>query len=168
MARSSDTDQALIDTPLLTTTGLLVEASAGLHATLEKQLDDAGLSVQWFDVLVRLLRTPGHRLRMSDLAAQTTLSASGLTRAVDRLEGAGLVRREACPSDRRGAFAVLTPPGEERILAALPGHVAEVVRVFDGVFDADDLETLTALLRRLRDAVNPAAERASRPPSGGC
>jgi DNA-binding MarR family transcriptional regulator len=165
MAVLPGTDADLVDTPLLTTTGLLVEASAGLHATLEKQLDGAGLSVQWFDVLIRLLRTPGHRLRMSDLAAQTTLSASGLTRAVDRLEGAGLVQRESCPSDRRGSFAVLTPAGEDRIMAALPGHVAEVVRVFEGAFSPDELETLTALLRRLRDAVNPAAEAASRPPT---
>lgn len=163
MASPRPAADALVEHPLLTSTGLLVEAAAGLHTTLEKQLDSVGLSVQWFDVLIRLLRTPGHRLRMSDLAAQTTLSASGLTRAVDRLEVSGLVLREACPSDRRGAFAVLTPAGHERIMAALPLHVAELDRVFADVFDDDELTGFTALLRRLRDAVNPGAERASRP-----
>lgn len=155
---------ALVDHPHLTTIGLLVEAHAGMTSRLEQQLDQCELSVVWFEVLIRLLRTPGHRLRMSDLAAQTTLSASGLTRAIDRLEAAGLVRREACPSDRRGAFAALTPEGETRIGAALPLHVDELEAMF-GIYDADELAQLTALLRRLRDAVNPAAARAS---LGGC
>jgi DNA-binding MarR family transcriptional regulator len=156
------TDADLVEHPHLTTMGLLVEANAGVAVTLERQLDELGLSVQWFGVLMRLLRTPGHRLRMSDLAAQTTLSASGLTRAVDRLEAAGLMRREVCPTDKRGANAVLTSEGEARIMEALPLHVAELERVLDGVYDAEELATLTALLRKLRDSVNPAAERASR------
>jgi DNA-binding MarR family transcriptional regulator len=151
----------LVEHPHLTTIGLLVEAEAGMHATLERQLDAHGLSVQWFEVLIRLTRTPGHRLRMSDLAAQTTLSASGLTRAVDRLEAAGLVERRACPSDRRGSFAVLTAEGERRILGALPGHVAELERVFDALYDDEELATLTGLLRKLRDAANPDAAAAS-------
>jgi DNA-binding MarR family transcriptional regulator len=119
--------------------------------------------VQWFDVLLRLLRTPGHRLRMSDLAAQTTLTASGLTRAIDRLEASGLVQREACPSDRRGAFAVLTEAGEARISAAVPSHLDELREVFDTNFSPAELATFTDLLRRLRDVVNPAAACASIP-----
>jgi DNA-binding MarR family transcriptional regulator len=153
----------LVQHPHHTTAGLLVEAMAGFGARMEKELDQHHLSVQWFDVLMRLLRTPGHRLRMSDLAAQTTLTASGLTRAIDRLEAAGLVRREVCPSDRRGAFAVLTDAGEARISAALPAHVAELEEVFDGSYTPAELVTFTELLRRLRDAVNPAAACASIP-----
>jgi DNA-binding MarR family transcriptional regulator len=99
---------------------------------------------------------------MSDLAAQSTLTASGLTRAVDRLESAGLVRREACPSDRRGAFAVLTEAGQERISAAVPVHVAGLHEVF-GIFSPAEVEQLTALLHRLRDHVNPEAAFASTP-----
>jgi MarR family 2-MHQ and catechol resistance regulon transcriptional repressor len=132
--------------PHLTTLGLFIEAHAGLTASFERELEaQSGLSVQWFEVLIRLARTPGHRLRMTDLAAQTTLSASGLTRAVDRLEAAGLV----------------APDGEERIMAALPVHVAQVVDVLDGVFTPDELETFSALTRRLRDATNPCAAKAS-------
>jgi MarR family 2-MHQ and catechol resistance regulon transcriptional repressor len=156
-------DDALAD-PLLSTAGLLVEAHAGFSDRLEALLAQAsGLSVQWFDVLMRLVRSPGHRLRMSDLAAQTTLSPSGLTRAVDRLEAAGLVVRQACPSDRRGAYAVLTPAGEERISGAVPVHLEHLRDVFDTVFTRDEIETLTDLLRRLRDEVNPDAARASDP-----
>jgi DNA-binding MarR family transcriptional regulator len=147
--------------PHLTTAGLLVEAVDGFTTQLERQLEDQHLSVQWFGILLRLGRTPGHRLRMSDLAAQTTLSASGLTRAIDRLEASGLVRRESCPSDRRGAFAVLTPAGEARIDAALPPHLDALRSVFEEHYSPAELETLTALLRRLRDAVNPAAASAS-------
>lgn len=160
--RATTRADAPVDHPLLTTIGLVVEAEAGLRTGFERQLDELGLSMQWFEVLIRLTRTPGHRLRMSDLAAQTTLSASGLTRAVDRLEAAGLVRREACPSDRRGAFAALTDAGEARLLEALPIHVAQLEEAFAG-FDPDELAQLTALLRRLRDTVNPEAAAASGP-----
>ena len=154
----------LLDHPLLTTSGLLVEANAGMALAAERRLEaESGMTVQWFEVLIRLARTPGDRLRMTDLAAQTTLSASGLTRAVDRLEAAGLVERQACPTDRRSTYAALTTAGEARILAALPLHVAYLVEVFDVVFTADELETFTGLARRLRDAINPCAAKASDP-----
>jgi len=154
---------AEVDHPLLTTVGLFAEAHAGLGALLERELErEHGLSGQRFEVLVRLVRSPGHRLRMSDLAAQTTLSASGLTRVVDRLVAVGLVERAACPSDRRGSFAVLTADGEARILAALPGHVAQITELLEAAFEPPDLERFGALLRTLRDSVNPEAERASR------
>ncbi len=153
--------------PHLTTSGLLVEAHAGFATQLEHQLAaQCDLSIQWFDVLVRLARTPGNRLRMSDLAAQTTLTASGLTRAVDRLEEVGLVQREACPSDRRGAYAVLTEAGEARIGAAVPVHLEHLRAVFDDLYSPAELDVLTDLLRRLRDHVNPDAARASAPEGG--
>lgn len=156
----------LVQHPLVTTAGLLIEAYAGFSGRLERQLaQQCNLSSQWFEVLMRLVRNPGHRLRMSDLAAQTTLSASGLTRAVDRLEEAGLVRREACPSDRRGAFAVLTEAGEARITAAIPVHVGGLRAIFEDLYSPAEVESLTALLRKLRDSVNPDAAMASRPAS---
>jgi DNA-binding MarR family transcriptional regulator len=164
---TTTTPAAALAHPLLTSVGLFVEAHAGLRAATEQRLEtEHGLSGQWFEVLIRLVRSPGHRLRMSDLAAQTTLSASGLTRVVDRLVAQGLVQRAACPSDRRGSFAVLTPEGEARILAALPTHVAQLSELLDAAFDAEQIQAFDALMRRLRDAVNPAAERASRPGSG--
>jgi DNA-binding MarR family transcriptional regulator len=150
--------------PLLTTIGLLMEAHAGLSLAMERRLEtENGMSVQWFEVLVRLARTPGHRLRMSDLAAQTTLSASGLTRAVDRLETAGLVERQACPEDRRSTYAALTDAGEARIMDALPVHVSQIVEVFESLYTPDELDTFEALIRRLRDATNPCAAKASEP-----
>ena len=154
----------LLDHPLLTTGGLFVEANAGITGLVDRRLEaESGLSMQWFEVLIRLARSPGKRLRMTDLAAQTILTPSGLTRAVDRLVDAGLVEREACPTDRRSTYAVLTAEGERRVLKALPVHVSHLEEVFDGTFTASELETLAELLRKLRDAVNPCAAEASKP-----
>jgi MarR family 2-MHQ and catechol resistance regulon transcriptional repressor len=151
-----------LEHPHVTTIGLFMEAHAGLSAAMERELEEqSGLSVQWFEVMIRLARSPGHRLRMSDLAAQTTLSASGLTRAVDRLEAAGLVAREACPTDRRSTYAVLTEAGQARIMTAVPVHVGHVVSVLDSVFTPEELQTFSDLIRRLRDAANPCAAKAS-------
>ena len=161
---TTTSEAAQLAHPHLTTMGLFMEAQAGLALSTLRRLEaEHGIGGQWFEVLIRLARTPGHRLRMSDLAAQTTLSASGLTRVVDRLVAQGLVDRQACPSDRRGSFAVLTPAGEARILAAVPTHLAQLTEIFEGTFSPSELDTFTALMRRLRDAVNPEAERASRP-----
>jgi len=153
-----------LEHPLLTTAGLVAEAHAGMSRVLERRLAaDAQLSVQWFEVLVRLVRTPGHRLRMSDLAAQTTLSPSGLTRAVDRLEVAGLVRRVPCETDRRSAWATLTPEGEARINRAVPIHVAHLTELLTPIFGPEQLATFSDLVRQLRDAVHPTAVQASPP-----
>jgi DNA-binding MarR family transcriptional regulator len=164
MATGAPTTTEQLQHPLLTTVGLFVEAHAGLSAAAEQRLEqECGLSAQWFEVLIRLARTPGNRLRMSDLAAQTTLSASGLRRGVARLEAAGLVARQACPTDRRSTYAVLTDDGRARILAAVPVHLEQIEGLFSTAFSPDELATFTGLARRLRDALNPCAAKASTP-----
>ena len=145
------------DDPRLTAMGLLAEVNVGLGALLSPQLAQHGLSTVEFEVLVRLGRSPGGRLRMSDLAAQTSLSTSGVTRVVDRLERDGLVHRETCPSDRRGFFAVLTPAGSQRLTDVLPGHLSLLERWFTGLLDDASLSALTDALRVVRDAVRPDA-----------
>ena len=125
----------------------------------------ASLSVQWFEVLIRLARTPGQRLRMSDLAAQTTLSASGLTRAVDRLEAAGLVDREACPTDRRSALRRAHRRG--RGPRSWPPSPATSPRSVERARPTSSSPTSSTRSRRsprrLRDAVQPCAATASEP-----
>jgi DNA-binding MarR family transcriptional regulator len=148
----SDLSIGAQDDRRLTTVGLLFESAAGLRLVLERRLEsNAGLSNQSFDVLIRLARTPGNRLRMSELAAQTTLTPSGLTRSVDRLEDAGLVVREICPEDRRGAFAALTMGGKAVMDEAIPRHVAHIDELLQGVLTLDEEHALEALLRKLRD-----------------
>ncbi|MBB6344893.1 MarR family winged helix-turn-helix transcriptional regulator [Nonomuraea muscovyensis] len=76
-----------------------------------------------YDVLARLAEAPGRRLRMNDLAARVLLSRSGLTRLIDRLQREELVAREACASDARGLYAVLTDAGAERLAEAGPTYL---------------------------------------------
>src|SRR5215204_7157517 len=142
----------------ITLVGLLTESYTALRAQLDRGLErDADLPLQWFELLVRLARSPGHRLRMSDLALQTGLTPSGLTRAVDRLDDAGLVERIACPSDRRVAYAALTPAGLDRIRAAVPPHLGHIDDLLAGALTTAERDQLAGLLRKLRDHVNPAA-----------
>lgn len=91
---------------------LFLTAHVKLLDRIEAKLTEADLPpLEWYDVLFTLKEAPNHRLRLSDLADKVLLSRSNLTRLVDRLETARLLRRERCPSDRRGAFAVLTETG---------------------------------------------------------
>jgi MarR family transcriptional regulator, 2-MHQ and catechol-resistance regulon repressor len=145
----------------LTLVGLLIESTTALRATLDRRLEsETGMPLHWFELLLRLARSPGRRLRMSDLAAQTSLTPSGLTRAVDRLEEAGLVERAPCVSDRRGAFASLTSVGLERITAAVEPHLEHVEDALTSVLTSAEQAQLTDLLRKVRDHVNPAAAAA--------
>jgi DNA-binding MarR family transcriptional regulator len=145
----------------LTLVGLLIESTTGLRAHLDRCLErDADLPLQSFELLLRLARSPGRHLRMSDLAAQTSLTPSGLTRAIDRLEAAGLVERAPCPSDKRGSYAALTPDGLARVTAAVGPHLGHVEEHLTGVLTADEQAQLADLLRKVRDHVNPAAAAA--------
>lgn len=147
----------LFGDPRLTAAGLLFEAHEGLIARLEPTWRERGLSGLDLNALMRLSRSPGRQLRMTDLAAQTALSTSGVTRLVDRLERSGLVRREACPEDRRTTYAVLTPDGAERLRDVLPDYLDALERWFTGLLTPAQLDALVTGLRIVRDAVNPDA-----------
>src|SRR5690348_11186721 len=110
-----------------------------------------------FEVLMRLARSRGGELRMTDLAAQTGLSTSGVTRVVDRLERDGLAERRACPTDRRGAFTVITEAGQERLKEVLPEHLELIDQWFTGLLTPEQLEHVLVALRILRNAVRPGA-----------
>jgi len=137
--------------------GLFAEAFTGVAAKLTAQLGSLGLAGAEFEALLRLARSPNGRLRMSDLTAQTSLTSSGITRVVDRLVDRGLVGREACPTDRRSTFAVITAAGQRLIDAALPGHLELVEQWLLGPLDAQQRRALEEALRCVRDAVQPDA-----------
>ena len=101
------------------------------HARLVRELDEEltrahGLPLSSYDVLVQLEGAPDGQLRMSQLAEAVLLSRSGLSRLVARLVDQGLVERCECPSDARGAFAVITDAGRERLAGARATHRAGV------------------------------------------
>jgi DNA-binding MarR family transcriptional regulator len=104
-----------------------------LDEALDRQLlRDAQMPVTYYAILVTLSDAPEHRLRMSDLARRLRYSPSRMTHAMTSLEAKEWVRREKCPSDRRGQLAVLTEGGMRALRAAAPRHVTEVrAHLFD-------------------------------------
>jgi DNA-binding MarR family transcriptional regulator len=143
----------------------LVGATSALMATLDAELQSAhGMSLADYEVLVALSEAPDRRLRMSDLAAVLHLSPSGLTRRLDALTRRGWVRREQCPSDRRGTFAVLVDGGFEALRAAAPTHVHGVREHFVDLLSPRQLSNLAGALGAIattgpvRDA-HPCDER---------
>jgi DNA-binding MarR family transcriptional regulator len=108
-----------------------ITAHALLIDLIDKELMAAGcVPLHWYDVLIELAEAPERRLRMSDLARKVVLSRSGLTRLVDKLEGAGMLLREATPGDGRGAFAVLTDDGMAALRKAWPVYAQGIKRHF--------------------------------------
>lgn len=146
-----------LDDPRLTLAGLFIETCGGLTAQLRPVHAAHGLAGTDFDVLIRLARLPDYRLRMNDLANQTDLSASGITRIADRLERRGLIQRDTEPGDRRGCAAVLTPQGHQTLAADLPQLLETIQRCLIDPLTPTQIQELTNGLRVLRDALRPAA-----------
>jgi DNA-binding MarR family transcriptional regulator len=129
-----------------------LETHAVVVGALEAELDaERDLPLAWYDVLVSLSEAPNRRLRMQDLAARVLFSRSGLTRLLDRMVGAGLVRRERCDDDRRGTFAVLTPSGARRLRDASGVHLRGVRDHFDRHLADADVRALHHALRKVLD-----------------
>jgi DNA-binding MarR family transcriptional regulator len=148
---------ARYDDPRITAVGLLMETVGGLNARLAAQYAEHDLSAVEFEVLLRLARSPEQQLRMTDLAIQTMLTTSGITRVIDRLERDGLVERSACPTDRRGSNATITETGIDRLNGVLPGHLDLLEKWFTGQLNKAQLTNLLEGLRIIRDAVRPGA-----------
>lgn len=110
----------LPDEPRLRVWRALLRVHAGVANALEDSLQETrGLPLAWYQVLVEL-RLAGGALRMHQLADAATLSRSGTTRLVDRMEAEELLERRVCPSDRRGLEVVLTAKGQQVQKAAAP------------------------------------------------
>lgn len=120
-----------------------VESTKVLFDALDRQLQrDADMPHAYYEILVRLSEAPERALRMSELADRTRSSRSRLSHAVARLEERDWVRREDCPTDRRGQIARLTDKGSGVLASAAPGHV-DAVRCY--VIEALTVEQLGQL-----------------------
>jgi DNA-binding MarR family transcriptional regulator len=131
-----------------------------VHAALVRVLDNElraahRLRLTEYEVLLRLADQPGRRMRMSAIAGSMVLSQGGTTRLVERLERRGLVRREPCPEDRRGAYAVLTEDGEAVLRAARRTHLAGVRDHFLRHLSAEEMDTIAAAWARLLGTGRP-------------
>lgn len=157
MAIPTTTQIRPLDDHRLTAVGMIMEVHQGLLDKFGPTLALHALSNNEFDVMLRLSRTPGGRLRMTDLAMQTKLTTSGVTRVVDRLERSSLVERTTCDDDRRGTWAQITEKGKERITAAVADHLVDIETWFSGRLTDEQLTSLVETLRIVRDAVRPEA-----------
>ncbi|SDS28693.1 MarR family winged helix-turn-helix transcriptional regulator [Jiangella sp. DSM 45060] len=121
-----------------------------LGAALSRQMQtESMLSMQDFEVLVHLTDVDDARLRVSELAKAMRWEKSRLSHHLSRMEKRGLIGREECTSDGRGAFIVLTPEGRAAIEAAAPAHVDAVRRHFFAVLTDDDLKALSSIADRV-------------------
>ena len=118
-----------------------------------------GLSHPEFEILLRLSRAEGRRVRIQELAAASVLTRSGTSRAVERLERLGLIRRETAPEDRRGNYAILEPAGTERLDRALDGHIPLVRGTFLERFSPRELEAMAGFWRRVEAGLAARPER---------
>lgn len=139
-----------------------LRASILLMDRLDAELDGHALSLADYEILVNLSAESAGELRMTELAARTLVSRSGLTRRLDRLVESGLVERRNCPTDRRGVYAVLTDLGRRRLEDAAPTHVEGVRRHFISQLQGQDLKALAASLNAVVDSsVSPATPAAN-------
>ena len=130
-----------------------VTAYALVITRIEERLKAAGLpELTWYDVLWALERAPRGRLRMHELAENTVISRSNLTRLVDRLEAASLVARDRDCSDRRGAFAVLTTTGRAVRRRMWTVYGPAIGELFDGHLNAAETLQMRSILDRILQA----------------
>jgi DNA-binding MarR family transcriptional regulator len=130
----------------------LLRMTSQLNARMNRQLqDDYGVSLADYDVLVVLSEAPAGRRRVFELAEALAWEQSRVSHQLARMQRRGLVAREECPTDARGAFAVITEAGRAAIERAAPAHV-ETVRqlVFDDL-SPGQLAVLTAVTEGVLD-----------------
>jgi DNA-binding MarR family transcriptional regulator len=131
-------------------------ACGALLAAVDGQLQrDSGMPLAYYEILVRLSEAPGRSLRMTQLAEASSSSKSRVSHAVARLEERGWVRRQDCPTDRRGQIAQLTGEGFAALSAAAPGHVEQVRRSLFDSLSTEQLRQLAEISAALLAAAGP-------------
>jgi DNA-binding MarR family transcriptional regulator len=126
----------------------IVFTNARVLRVVSRDLEEhVGISLVFLDVLSRLYDAPARTLRMQELQDRLLFTYSGLTRLVDRIEAAGLVRRERVPSDRRGVHVVLTPEGAATYERGIVRHRADIERVFAGRLTREQHQAVADALR---------------------
>ncbi len=136
------------DDTTITTWRDFAVAHARVTRRINRDLADAGLpDLAWYDVLDAIRRADQRRLRIRECANAIELSSTGMTRFIDRLESAGLVRREAVPGDRRGAYAAITEEGIALLERMWPIYARGIETYFGKPLDGDTAGFGAALSR---------------------
>lgn len=136
----------------------VVHLARSLAATLERDLgatleEACGLPLAWLDVLRRIRAAEPMPIAIGKLADQLVLTSGGITRLVDRMEQAGLIRRSACPTDRRSWFVGLTPEGRAQLEVAVVWLQDSIAERLDGALTPAGLAELERSLVVLHQAI---------------
>lgn len=144
------------DDEIVTWWGLVIE---GYHVTQERLMSEIAERFQLapgaFDILVRLVRSPGHRMPMTRLAREAALSSGGFTKVADRLVSAGLIEREPCSTDRRVTYAVLSEHGRNIAEQAKKACADILRRRVLTPLGPEQSSSLAEAMRTLRTANSP-------------
>jgi DNA-binding MarR family transcriptional regulator len=150
MTTSTNTNHPIRD-ERISSYGRLVVAQRRLHRIFDRSLrSQVGISIVWYEALLRLARTKDQQMPINELGDALELTSGGATRLVDRLEESGYLERVRCPTDRRILWARLTDDGLQMLAAATKVHLEDLDESFVSLFTADEMNTLNALLRRVR------------------
>src|SRR5712691_5609288 len=121
-----------------------------LLSILEEQISrEGGLSGADYAVLVPLSAAPDGMLRARELGREILWDRSRLSHHVSRMEKRGLVVREECAEDARGAMVRMTDAGRAAIKRAAPGHVAATRRYFFDLLSNKEVDLVTAVFDRV-------------------
>ena len=135
-----------------------LKAHATIINLIERDLAEAKRPpLSTYDVLIELYEASEHRLRMHELAERVVLSRSGLTRLVDRLEAEGLLIRDRCGTDRRGAYAVITEKGIEALQQTWPIYARGIAEYFAQWLTLEEAKLLELALSRILQATSKKA-----------
>ena len=134
---------------------LFFESAMALLDVLDTELQDAvGIPQRWYDVLVHTEESP-NGIQMTELADRILYSKSGFTRVIDRMEGAGLVRRVRPPNDRRSILVLPTEKGTETLQRARRHHRDGIQRHFSEHLSDADVKALTRALEKIGSHARP-------------
>jgi DNA-binding MarR family transcriptional regulator len=136
-----------------------IQLAKMLMRQLDRDLHPFGLTTNDYEILVELSESPGHRLRMTELADLTAQTRSRLSHQVTRMEARGLIHRDACEGDKRGTFAVITPRGLATIERVAPSHVESVRRNFMDQVSPEHLALLSEAFQPALDNLRKTRDR---------
>ncbi|HEY2669802.1 MAG TPA: MarR family winged helix-turn-helix transcriptional regulator [Rugosimonospora sp.] len=149
----------------LATWRALLDTTTELRRVLGAQLvQESSLSPADYQVLLALSEAEGRRLRSSELAATIDWERSRLSHHLARMERRGLIRRDGCSTDNRGAEVLLTEDGATMFRGATAPHMRAIKKHFADALTPEQFEALADILRALRGHLH--SERADVPAGG--
>jgi DNA-binding MarR family transcriptional regulator len=159
MSRENATAPAWLNPDELKAWRQYIITSRRLIEALDADLDTHDLSLPDYEILAQLSDAPDRRMRMSELADIALLSRSRLSHRIKVMEKEGWVKREACPDDKRGFFAVMTPKGWKAIVAAAPDHVDSVRARFVDHLSKAEQQTLSEIFERIEKSLREVDDK---------